>query len=481
MRKSWNATWTRVASSMIAAAGLLATSTSALAQTTICPGLPPGTVAFGLTSDNRIYVLDPGAGMTLVGQVQNASGASGNIGTLIGMDFRPADTNDTTPYLISDNGGIFTTNVFPPPGSTGLLASTRIGGLQTTVAPFAGGLQSLFDFNPMANAGRLAGSNDQNYALTGANLSTTNVQTAYSYVTGDPALPMDPNLTAGAYDTNVANSPRTTFFMIDYQRDTLVTIADRNPPPNGSSNTAGGKVKTIGRLVTPSGVPINFSPVGGLEIFTTTAGRNIGVAFTKDTIYCIDFTPTNGNPDMPVGMTKDVVATVGVGSVQFMNGVSKTPTGALVDIAIPVRAPTTADVSVTLTGPASINNPAGLPPTFTATITNLGPSPANSVTVTPTASLNGGPFNIVPINMSTNSGACNFGFDFACHLNPLLPGASATVSFQLLGLTLPPRVNGQVQTSVLTTLVGANSLTPEPGGVSTLNNVRTVQTNLVSP
>lgn len=110
-------------------------------------------------------------------------------------------------------------------------------------------VESLMDFNPAVNALRLIGSNDQNFAVVnanGGNLNQTAVQTALAYAPGDANAGRDPNVTAGAYNNNVPNTPQTIFYMIDYDLDTLVTIA----PPLGArgSNTGGGQLRTIGPL-----------------------------------------------------------------------------------------------------------------------------------------------------------------------------------------------------------------------------------------
>jgi hypothetical protein len=95
---------------------------------------------------------------------------------------------------------------------------------------------------------RVIGSNDQNYAVVNSsgNLNVTAQQTAITYAAGDPQAGKDPNLTAGAYN-NIAGAATTIFYALDYATDSVVTIADIT---NGSSATGGGRLKTLGRLVT---------------------------------------------------------------------------------------------------------------------------------------------------------------------------------------------------------------------------------------
>jgi hypothetical protein len=71
------------------------------------------------------------------------------------------------------------------------------------------------DFNPVVNALRFIGSNDQNIAVVnanGGNLNQTVQQTRLQYAAGDASAGVDPNITAGAYTNNFAGAIQTTFF-----------------------------------------------------------------------------------------------------------------------------------------------------------------------------------------------------------------------------------------------------------------------------
>src|SRR5262249_36731378 len=147
---------------------------------------------------------------------------------------------------------------------------------------FAGGFQSLMDFNPVVNAIRLIGSNDQNLAVVnsnGGNLNATAVQTAMTYPAGDVNAGKDPNISGGAYTNNYVGATSTISSGFDYDLDTFVTIAPATP--GGSSATGGGQLQTIGPLVNPKGVPINVSPTADFDIYTapaTKANTIIGVS-----------------------------------------------------------------------------------------------------------------------------------------------------------------------------------------------------------
>lgn len=225
-------------------------------------------------------------------------------GTLIGLDFRPSESNgvhtDTVGlYAMSDTGKIYT--VLLGDGGT-----NREATLVSEGAPrFDAGTHSLLDFNPVANALRLIGGNHQNFALVNSNgnLNGTVQQTDVAYAAGDPSAGQAPNLTGGAYDNNVTGATRTIFYMLDHARDTLVTIADQ---PNGNSATGSGRLKTIGRIVDAQGAPVDITPEAGLDIYTDSALGNAALIANGRTLYFVNLSTVNAA--RPVGKTQTVVA-----------------------------------------------------------------------------------------------------------------------------------------------------------------------------
>ncbi len=253
----------------------------------------PRTNIYVLNPDNTIFVLAPGAASFArpirVTQVR---------GNLIGIDFRPADASGTILYGLTDTGNLYTINLAPPNVGTATLVSTL-------TTRFGGGFQSLMDFNPVVNALRLIGSNDQNFALVNSsgNLDVTAVQTAMTYAAGDTNAGVDPNICGGSYTNNVPGAANTLFYAIDYDLDTLVTIATVNA--TGSSNTGGGQLKTIGRLVSSNGTPINFSPTSDLDIYTAPNGTNSVVGVNGRMLFTLDLAQIN--PSMPLGTNQNIV------------------------------------------------------------------------------------------------------------------------------------------------------------------------------
>jgi hypothetical protein len=250
----------------------------------------PPVFIFALTTDNTLYVLTPGS--TVYQSLGRVAGIGGN--DIIGIDFRPADKRL---YALTDGGKLYTINfnVSPP-------AATLVSSLTPR---FPSGFQSLFDFNPVVDAIRAIGSDTLNYAVVkDANgvLNTTAVQTALTYAAGDVNAGKTPKVSAGAYNNNVAGATTTLFYAIDYDQDTLVTIADKTA--TGSSNTGGGKLQTIGRLVDSAGNPITVNAVCDIDIVTLN-GVNFLVGVSRDITFQIPFNQINQN--LPLGTTQNVV------------------------------------------------------------------------------------------------------------------------------------------------------------------------------
>jgi Domain of unknown function (DUF4394) len=251
--------------------------------------LPPTRIYF-LTTDNMIYVLVPGTRIyASLGSVANLNG------NLIGIDYRPANG---LLYGLTDTQRLYTINVGNTPPRATLVS--------TLSAPFDAGFQSLLDFNPVVDAIRIIGSNDQNLAVVkDANgiLNTTAVQTALTYAMGDVNAGRNPEVVGGTYSNNLAGAANTIFYAIDAARDTFVTIADKNA--TGSSNTGGGRLQTIGNLVNGNGNRLNFNHLSDIDIYTSNAGVNTLVGINNKTLFTIDLGQIN--PNLQLGRTQNVV------------------------------------------------------------------------------------------------------------------------------------------------------------------------------
>jgi hypothetical protein len=272
-----------------AAASTSVTATTA-AQTITLPRLN----IFTLTTDNVINVLIPDTNIYVgLGRIP------ASFGNVIGIDFRPADPRRANLYALTDTGRLLLID----------LANVSANPIViSTLSPnFAGGLQSLFDFNPVVDAIRIIGSNDQNYAVvkgaTGV-LNTTAVQTRVAYAAGDVNAGRDPNLCGGAYTNNVNGAATTIFYAFDYFLDNLVTVP---VGANGSSATGGGQLKTVGPIINQNGVRVRPTSLSDFDISTSSTGQNLLVGVTgSNSMLIIDLGQIN--PNLQLGTVQTVVA-----------------------------------------------------------------------------------------------------------------------------------------------------------------------------
>lgn len=244
---------------------LAATAVGSLAA---APSASAATIrAFGLTDSNTLVSFDLDDPMST--QQIDVSGVDG---TLLGIDFRPANG---LLYTISDSNDIYTID-----------PATGVATLQSTLDPleFMGGQMSGFDFNPAADRLRLEGTNDQNFRInvdTGAIADTDpdapGVQPdgTIAYAADDANAGVDPNVTAVGYTNSFPGAPAgrsTVLYGIDFELDTLVL---QNPPNDGTLNTIGS-------------LGVDFDEVGGFDIFSPMADDNTAFATSNGTLYAVD-------------------------------------------------------------------------------------------------------------------------------------------------------------------------------------------------
>lgn len=210
----------------------------------------------GLNDDNSLVFFN-----RKLSKISSTVKIAGVDGTLLGIDFRPADG---LLYGVTDKNGIYTIDT-----TTG--AATFVKTLSTA---FTGGFESGFDFNPVPDRLRLVGSNDQNLRI---NVDSGAVITdgTLAYAAGDPNFGTNPNITAAAYTNNFAGTTTTALYGIDFALDTLV---QQNPPNAGILNTIGS-------------LGVDFGETGGFDIVTTKKGGTIvnnAFAASGSNIYSIN-------------------------------------------------------------------------------------------------------------------------------------------------------------------------------------------------
>ena len=390
-------------------------------------------------------------------------------GNLIGIDFRPSQSSPTsrsdTPglYGLTDTGKIYT---FSSNGNT--LVPTLVSSLTLR---FDGGYQSLADFNPVVDALRVIGSNDQNYAVVNSNgnLNATAQQTAITYAAGDPQAGKDPNLTGGAYNNNIAGAATTIFYALDYATDSLVTIADIT---NGSSATGGGRLKTLGRLVDTNGSPINIAPEAAIDIYTDATLGNAALISSGQTVYFVNL--ANVNLNLPIGSTQNVVVKKLAAAPQNPVLIQQTP-GAFMDLASTPG--TVLNVASDLSVARTINLAnfvEGTPYTFELKVTNQGPDSHDGI------SFSSGNFPFKDPVVSTSQGTCTLntpiqgleqlGRGFNCNLGTIGFNNTVTVTVRVSRLAEAVAGASQVEASFTARAPGAQLITLSPDDPDGTNN-----------
>jgi len=278
-------------SNISAAPAATSSATAAAAQV-----MMPRTAIYALDTDNTLFVLWPGT----TSFVRLARVPDGQVvGNLIGVDFRVSDGNNNRLYAETDRGRLYTIGLTP--------ATLGQATLVSTLTPtFPSGYQSLMDFNPVIDAIRFIGSDALNYAVVkDANgiLNTTAVQTSLTYNPNDVNKGVSPKVSAGSYNNNFIGATATIFYAIDYNLDSLVTIDPATA--GGSSATGGGVLRTIGKLVTPTGAPVNTSPTTDIDIYTLRNGANRLVGVTGRTFFTVDLAQVTG--PAALGTQKNIV------------------------------------------------------------------------------------------------------------------------------------------------------------------------------
>jgi Domain of unknown function (DUF4394) len=189
-----------------------------------------GSLAAGLTADNRIVTFDTAAPGTLLSSVPVVGLQAGE--SLLAIDYRPltgllyAVGSTSRGYLVDSTG-----------------QATQIGPVFSV--PLSGTAFGI-DFNPTVDRLRIVSNNQQNMRWD----PTTSTMFA------DTALTLGSDVVALAYTNNTAGAAPTTAFGIDAGADALVTIGGANGSPSPNSGT-----------VTPIGaLGVDTSDRAGLDV-----------------------------------------------------------------------------------------------------------------------------------------------------------------------------------------------------------------------
>jgi hypothetical protein len=234
---------------------------------------------FVLTTQNQIFSFDsatPGAA-TLPRNVTGLQ--TGEV--LLGIDIRPRDGQI---YGLTSNNRIYTIN--PMTG-----AATLVSTLSQPLQGSAFGI----DFNPIPDTAGLASyrvvSNANTNLRINADTGLVNMDGNLQFNQGsmgtppDPNSAQNPNIEAVAYSNNffgnVAGNPGTTLFGIDTNLGVLVTV---NPPNNGTLNTIGPI------LLNGTGPNVGISELATFDIsgLTGTAYAALNITGGNSSLYTIN-------------------------------------------------------------------------------------------------------------------------------------------------------------------------------------------------
>lgn len=234
----------KVPSALLAFAAALAIGTTAHAE-----------VITALTSSNTLVRFDSATPGTLIGATVPITGLDASE-TLQGIDFRPADGQLMGVAYNSATGRI---NIYAINQATG---AVQFANFNSNSVPTGIG-RLVIDFNPVANALRIVGSNGGNFRIPAGGSGVL--------VTDTPLNPGSPVVTGIAYDRSFAGATQTTLFDIDSAGNTLTTQGGVNgtPSPNlGTLNVVGNLTGIAGSAVTG----FDISGVSGVGYLSNASG-----------------------------------------------------------------------------------------------------------------------------------------------------------------------------------------------------------------
>ena len=243
-------------------------------------GLTPARADFGYAIGDggasllRFSLESPGA----VTRVASFNGADT---FLDAIDFRPAngqlygyrDATDT----------YFTVNL-----SSGALTSVTNNPVGATTNTFNLGI----DFNPMVDRLRVVTDSGQNIVYDPITRAAT-AATPLAYAVGDVNAALVPVVIDNAYTNTVAGALTTQQFVLDYDQNSLATLANNA----GTLNTV-GQIKLNGNV-------LDFDEFAGFDIFTSLTGVNTAYALltvnNTPGLYTIDLATGNARSLGAVG------------------------------------------------------------------------------------------------------------------------------------------------------------------------------------
>jgi hypothetical protein len=197
--------------------------------------------------------------------------------TLVGMDFRPANS---MLYALGYNSTNNESQLYTINKTTAVATPVNT----TAVAVMLGTVNVGFDFNPTVDRIRVVSNNDMNYRLEPLTGTISATDMNINFAAGDMNFGTNPNAGTVAY-TNSYNTATTTA-LYNYE-ESLNILTSQVPPNNGTLNTIGNS----GIVVNPSDPTVDMDIYYDPFSMTNTAflSANTNTA-TVDQLYSINLT-----------------------------------------------------------------------------------------------------------------------------------------------------------------------------------------------
>ena len=188
----------------------------------------------------------------------------------------------------------------------------------------------------------------------------------------------------------------------------------------GPANTTNPPLHILGNVVGPvqggvtgDGNNIYFATLGSItQVTNVAAGANLGVNTNYGGPFCFISGIAADAADPQQALY------VGVDCAQ-----GNIPDGGAIYKITPATGPVT-DLSVTMSGPGSVNQNSSI--TYTIVVTNRGNQDVPEALLTDNV-----PGNVTGITFTTSKGVCALGNNLMCNLGDLAPGGSATVTLTM--------------------------------------------------
>jgi hypothetical protein len=183
---------------------------------------------------------------------------------LAGIDFRPADK---MLYALGSTSRIYVIDTLTA-------VATPVG--SGVFTPALNGSAFGFDFNPVPDRIRVHSDADQDLRLHPVTGAVAGVDSVLAYAAGDANVGANPNITGTAYTNSIAGATTTVLYVIDSNRDILVTL----PVPNN------GKLTTVGAF------GVNTNEFTGFDITgdSSSAYATLTVGSAGSSFYTINLT-----------------------------------------------------------------------------------------------------------------------------------------------------------------------------------------------